>query len=1482
MYRHNRLMLILSVSLSLVIVGAFFLLVSPRPPLRAAIDLDEGLVSSWEFEEGSGTETYSAVAGSSRYTGTMTAGVTWTTDVPITSTGSHSIRFDGQQWTVLATNQFPTDLYTMTISLWFKSEPGNEGRWISLARTRRTSGAGGRGLMLGMGPLPTGGWGDWGKDRTVYFIVDGHAEVCGVYAPNFVIPEGEWHHIVGVWGAHLGGDTSSNPVVRPNQFRIYIDGNLQELVGIPFGCGSTPVNDVGGARLTFGDALDHYRTNNTPFGLLDDVRTYYRVLSDEEIFALSGRRVTGVQIQGAKVGDMFEPYEFKASFLPGAVTLPFTYTWSATDGFEQESNRSTATIGWRSAGKKTITVVARGALGVFTGTHTIDIQPVNLQLRLDGPVSPHPVLTSAFFTATLSPKLRTKPVTYTWEATDHDPVIHEPERSPSQEWMSFTRSMSFTWNTRGTKTVTVTARNEFFTRTQAMTIQVFAVDPKDILTNLPEVVEYERSYGGLYIATRPMSVTRPFTYTWDWSKPSLVVAAKPRPFHHPISANDPLTSSNHITFTWKPATPLVRGHDTHIMTTTVWSAGGGSYTKTHAIQATYRPFIEGITQSNSVPDQRIIEGFPNQRTAEPIPTQRIFEDDALTITFTTIDTDTLGTLTHSTPSSGNTDIVPTSNIVVGKPKQRNTTNPNHPDYLRFDSTVTITPTANRWGKSSITLFASDGLLEGEKSFNLEVIPVNDAPSFSLSRTTLITDEDSGPQVVHHWARDITAGPYEDKVQKVNFTLEVGVEGGYDPREFFAVLPTLSPTGTLRFTTARHVHGTAIITATLKDNGGLAYPERKPKDTSEPRTFRIVIRPVNDPPKAASATYTIDENQTLIITDTLLLSRATDVDTDPKKPLWYDERDVLSLHAVARPRNGTTALLTNSSVPTRTFQYLRYIPKRYFHGTDTFTYTIRDRPGATSVGTVTVIINPVNDPPVAADLLFTTNEDTPLVITATQILSRAADPDDDKLMLATGALLNETIPPASVQNGTVQQTADRIRYIPPEHFHGTDAFAYMISDGVFTDTARITVTVLSVNDPPSFTAGKSPIAVTSRSRPVSSNLPAWATQMLAGPPDEQETQTLAFSLTNDRPHLFTQQPSIDAATGDLAFTIAGNRVQGSVTVSATLKDDGGTERGGIDRITRTFTIEITPNRAPLAKTNTFETAYRTPIDIPITELGSDPEGDEILFERVSGMQPSSGTFTLSDDRKTIRFVPADKFSGEARFSFAITDGDLRDDRGQATVIVQELRIRYVYLPLVLKHGRPDLAVKSISITPDRSQTGHQYTAGEPVTITIEVENIGDGTAKPFWVDLFINPASPPTQPNTDWSTLCTLDPCFGITWGVKDALEPGESVVLRSIPGSYGYMEGNGIQLPVWKGWFASGTNALYVYVDSWNNDDPISGGVIEANERNNITNLVISVTGVNPSATSRGAKTTVVDSPNRWDRFDPWFRLLPNRLSVGQ
>jgi uncharacterized repeat protein (TIGR01451 family) len=213
---------------------------------------------------------------------------------------------------------------------------------------------------------------------------------------------------------------------------------------------------------------------------------------------------------------------------------------------------------------------------------------------------------------------------------------------------------------------------------------------------------------------------------------------------------------------------------------------------------------------------------------------------------------------------------------------------------------------------------------------------------------------------------------------------------------------------------------------------------------------------------------------------------------------------------------------------------------------------------------------------------------------------------------------------------------------------------------------------------------------------------------------------------------------------------------------------------------------------------------------------------------------NGTYTLALEANQVRDTAGNPAAGQVL--------------GRFSVNVSAMRQR-IFLPLVLVAGTPDLAITGISLVPSKSA----FAAGEGVEVRVTVKNQGTGAATPFWVDLYINPSSPPTVTNQLWNNRCGLTPCFGMAWEVTSGLAPGQSITLSSLSLPTGYS--------IWPGYFAAETSDLYAYADSYN-PGVASGVVAESDETNNRAELHgLSVTGPNPTLVDVQGATDLPSRP---------------------
>ncbi len=221
-----------------------------------------------------------------------------------------------------------------------------------------------------------------------------------------------------------------------------------------------------------------------------------------------------------------------------------------------------------------------------------------------------------------------------------------------------------------------------------------------------------------------------------------------------------------------------------------------------------------------------------------------------------------------------------------------------------------------------------------------------------------------------------------------------------------------------------------------------------------------------------------------------------------------------------------------------------------------------------VANFVITVTPVNDAPsftIPAAAPPVLEGAGPQTVTAFATAISAGPPDEAGQTLTFAATVTGSTgnlafasAPALAPNGT-------LTYAPQAGTSGTATVSVVLSDnggtangGVDTSAPQVfTIQVSNVNDAPSFTPGPSPVTVLEDSGAYSA---AWATDLND---NDGGIQVLSFVvLSNSNPGLFSTPPAL-SATGVLSFTPAPD-ANGSATLSVALRDDGGTDNGGVDQ------------------------------------------------------------------------------------------------------------------------------------------------------------------------------------------------------------------------------------------------------------------------------------------------------------------------------
>ena len=157
----------------------------------------------------------------------------------------------------------------------------------------------------------------------------------------------------------------------------------------------------------------------------------------------------------------------------------------------------------------------------------------------------------------------------------------------------------------------------------------------------------------------------------------------------------------------------------------------------------------------------------------------------------------------------------------------------------------------------------------------------------------------------------------------------------------------------------------------------------------------------------------------------------------------------------------------------------YSPNGNANGTDSFSFKVTDGNLDSNVAKVTITIVSSNHPPVTADDVMSTNEDSAVTI---NVLANDSDLDGDAITLTSVG---------QASSGTVTRSGNNVVYMPHANFNGADTFSYAVTDakGAIA-TGKVVITVKPVNDAP--IAGAGNLTTVQTSLPLASSKPPTST------------------------------------------------------------------------------------------------------------------------------------------------------------------------------------------------------------------------------------------------------------------------------------------------------------------------------------------------------------------------------------------------------
>ncbi len=314
-----------------------------------------------------------------------------------------------------------------------------------------------------------------------------------------------------------------------------------------------------------------------------------------------------------------------------------------------------------------------------------------------------------------------------------------------------------------------------------------------------------------------------------------------------------------------------------------------------------------------------------------------------------------------------------------------------PSTVRKHSKFTPAPDKNGSATVSVLLSDDGGLADGgvdtsaAQTFAITISGINDPPVVDAVQLTINEDGSATGTL------NVT-----DVDGDTDFTYAVTNPPNDGAASFSDTVP-----GQFTYIPNLDFHGVDQFTVTVTDNSG----------GGGGATVTITVTAVNDAPVAFP--QSIETNEDTAIAVTLV---AVDVENDP-----------LTYAVTIGPSYG---------VLSGTAPNLVYTPAENYFGGDSFTFIANDGEFDSAVGTVTINVVEVNDPPVALPDAVTVDQNsgpTPLL----GLLLNDIDIEGDPFVL-----LSVTQP----LHGVTEIVEGVVTYAPERNYVGSDSFSYTITDG----------------------------------------------------------------------------------------------------------------------------------------------------------------------------------------------------------------------------------------------------------------------------------------------------------------------------------------------------------------------------------------------------------------------------------------------------
>ncbi|MDN5210671.1 T9SS type A sorting domain-containing protein [Fulvivirgaceae bacterium BMA12] len=473
------------------------------------------------------------------------------------------------------------------------------------------------------------------------------------------------------------------------------------------------------------------------------------------------------------------------------------------------------------------------------------------------------------------------------------------------------------------------------------------------------------------------------------------------------------------------------------------------------------------------------------------------------------------------------------------------------------------------------------------------------------------------------------------------------------------------TGSLLLSPVTDAFGTATITVTVSDDGGTGNGAVD----NVVKTFMVDINS-NFPPQMTAL-----NNLTLPISAGEQTVNLTGINAGKNN----NESQTITVSA----SSSNEAIVSNSSFA---IEYtspddngiLRFTPNANVTGQTTVTVTLMDDGGTANNGndtfttTFVVKINP-NQTPSVNEI-----DDRVLGINApeqTVAFDGISDGDGNTQDITVTATSDNTalIPDPAVTY-TSPGTTGELTFTPVADQFGMATVTVTVQDngGTAQGSVDITTTTFKVQVSGNFAPTLNELD--DMIIPINDGLQNVGLNGIAAGPGE--TQVLTVTASSDNTELIpdpTVTYTSPDGTGSIAFTPATD-MSGTATITVTVQDDGGTDNGGIDMFSQTFTVQVTSNLPPtideLEDLTINRNSGEQTINLEGISAGPGETQDltiEVTSDNLSLVSDFTLTYTPNDPNGSFSFTPVQDQFGVANISVTVTDNGGTDNNGINSIV-----------------------------------------------------------------------------------------------------------------------------------------------------------------------------------------------------------------------